>query len=463
MKNQFFKFIFAVLLALSLLGGATIQATAARFTGKYITVLTLAKMPNVSLTQPFTVSGYFKTWYGAPIANTDVSFTINGIKLGQTRTNSAGYFQRKFVDKFNAGTYTIAASTKPYHFLFAAKASTSLLILPVDVRVQTVPAIPGIAFDLAGNRFLSGPDGVAVIKFGSVGKFELRVLPDQYSNPDQRIEFARWLDETFQTSQIIKVPSQKLIQVGLNVYQKVGETFVDLGGYPVEPQRIAQFTIRSAQGDLFTFKDGQPRWIPASRIARFQNGLVATPLMYSVINMMVDGSNVVNKAQQRFFAHPNDTWQISAILYSLSVRANDGLFGSSVGKSINLVYPDGHSVNYPFDKTGAVVIHALARGNYTVEVLDTKGLKQVIPVALSRSQTVDIHVPTTLDLITIISLGLFVALGLIVVGHFQARRPPSIRNMPAFPGTQPALITSRELLPVKQEVDLPDKRLVKWS
>jgi len=148
---------------------------------------------------------------------------------------------------------------------------------------------------------MAGPDGVADIQVGEPGKYQLTVLADQYSNPDQHIEFARWLDETYKPPKRSRFPPPSCSKWGLTVYQKVGETFVDLSGYPVDPRRIKQFTIRSAQGDLFTFKNGQPAWIPASRVARFQNGLIVTNLQYSVIDMQVDGSNVVNKSQQRFF------------------------------------------------------------------------------------------------------------------------------------------------------------------
>ena len=463
MKPPFFKFIFAVLLAIGLLVGSTMTVTAARAVPRYATVITLTKLASTDLATPFIVSGYFKTWFGSPVANTEVNFTINGKKLGQARTNKAGFFLRKFSNKFSAGTYKIGATTKATHFLLAANSVTSLEILPTEVLVQTIPALAGVTFNMHGQDFVTGPDGIAHIQIGTVGLYLLTVLPDRYSNPDQRIEFSRWLKDTYQPNQIVKVPASTAIPVGLNVYQKVGESFVDLSGFPVNPQRVTQFTIRSAQGDLFIFKDGEPRWIPASRIARFQNGLVATPLMYSVINLMVDGSNVINKAQQRFFAHPNDTWQISLILYSLSVRANDGLFGSSVGKSINLVYPDGSMLNFPFDKTGAVVIHSLARGNYTIQVLDDKGLKQIIPVALSRSQTVDIKVPTNIDLVILISTGLFLALGLLLIGRFQFRRPRSMSKNPSYLAAPNAPLTVENLQPVEEHANFGEDGLIGWN
>jgi hypothetical protein len=444
MKASFRTFILAGLLALGLLAWVSVKANAARATFKYPSMITFSSLPNVEMGKPFTLSGYIKTSTGVPIANKDISFTLNGNTLGQTRTDSNGYFQQGVTKIFNAGTYTIVGSTTITHDFLGSTASTSLVISPVDVRVQTVPPIPGLGFSLGGQNFVAGPDGLADIKIGVAGEYQLTVLVDQYNNPDQHIEFARWMEETYKPYQVIQVPTGNVIQVGLNVFQKVGASFVDLAGFPVDPGRIKQFTIRSAQGDQFTFTDGQLHMIPSSRVARFQEGLVATPLQYSVTSMMVDGSNVVNKSQQQFFVHPNDTWQISLILYSLSVRANDGLFGSAVGKSINLVYPDGHVQNYPFDQSGIVMIHSLARGNYQVQVMNSKGLKQVIPVALSRSQTVVINVPTDFDLIVIAGAGLFTVLGLFLIGRRRLLRPLLRRNRPAFQQIQSVPVKSKD-------------------
>jgi hypothetical protein len=462
-KPSFFTFIFAGLLAFGILLGSTLPVAAARGVYKAPTVITITKLPGINLGEPFILSGFIKTEAGAPVANKSIGFTINGRSLGQARSNSKGYFQRKFTNNPLAGTYTIIASTTATHYLLGTSTSTTLEISPVDVRIQTVPAIPGVTFKMAGQEFVSGEDGVANISIGYVGKYQLSVLVNQYVNPDQRIEFARWTDETYKPTQLVQVPTNKVIEVGFNVYQKVGQSFVDLAGYPVPSERIKQFTIKSAQGDVFVLKDGQPRWLPASRIARRQSGLEATPLMYSVISMMVDGANVVNQSQQQFYAHPNDTWQISLILYSLSVRANDGLFGSSVGKSVDLVYPDGHTKNYPFNRDGTVAIHALARGNYTVEVMDAKGLRQVIPVALSRSQTVDIKVPTTLDLLVASSSIFLVALGLFLFGRRQHLGSMIRRNRPVYLGAQNFLVKSGEHKKPEKKVSLTNNAFIKWS
>jgi hypothetical protein len=240
---------------------------------------------------------------------------------------------------------------------------------------------------------------------------------DKYQSSSQRIEFGRWAEESFEPFREIRVPEKEVIQVGLNVFHKIGQNFVDLDGSPIDTQRIEKFTIKSAQGDVFEFPDGQPRWIPASRIARRVTGLEETKLPYSVTNVTVDGSNVVNQSQQRFYTHPNETWTISLLFYSLHLSAQDGLFGSAVGKSVNLEFPNGKILNYPLNQAGMAEINSLARGDYFIELVGVKGLSNRLPVALSRNQVVNTKVITYLDLSVVGIFAVIVALGLFLYGR----------------------------------------------
>jgi hypothetical protein len=294
---------------------------------------------------------------------------------------------------------------------------TTLKTSTGDVQIQLVPPIPGVVFQINGQKFVSGQDGFASIQINNPGQYRLFLLPDEYHNPFQRIEFGRWLQESYDPYLDIQVPTNKVIKVGLNVYDIVGQTFTDLNGSPVDPRRIKEFSIRSTQGDFFTLHDGQPRWIPASRVARRINGLEEVKLIYSVLSVTVDGSNVVNESQQRFNAQPNGVWPISLLLYSLRLNATDALFGSIVGGSVNLEFPDGRIQNYPLDKTGIVEIHSLARGNYYMELIGIHGLSSRVPVSLSRTQEVSTKVITYLDLIVLGIVSVLIMLGLLLYGR----------------------------------------------
>jgi hypothetical protein len=244
-----------------------------------------------------------------------------------------------------------------------------------------------------------------------------------------RIEFGRWGEEDYETFRDIAVPTDGVIQVGLNVFHQVSQKFVDLSGFPVSPDRITEYTIKSAQGDVFTYTNNQSGWIPSSRIARRITGLEETKLLYSTINVTVDGSNVVNQSQQKFFASPNGTWQISLLLYSLQIHARDGLFASPAGKNIELQFPDGKIVKYPLDASGNAQIHSLARGLYTFKIEGINGLTNPTPVALSRDQVVDIKAITFLDIGIVGFLGLILVFGLLIYGRPWLLSPSKKKNL----------------------------------
>ena len=385
--------------------------------GKFGTTIVLTKLPPTGLGEPFSLEGLVKDSLGRPVQERSILIDLDGIYLGQVKTNADGTFQRNFTKNLDAGSYSIKAYWHGTPEYAASSTTATLEITPAEVRIQTVPAIAGLPFTMANQRVVSGKDGLAIVKINKAGAYSLNVLVDQYHNDTQRITFGRWLNESYEPTNIIQVPSKKVIQVGLNVFRLVGQSFVDLDGYPVDPKRITEFMIRSAQGDVFIFHDGQPRWIPASRIARRVTGLEEAQLLYSVISVTVDGSNVVNQSQQRFYTYPTENWPISLLLYSLSVTAKDGIFSLPVGKSVNVVFPDGRVQNYPLDQTGYVVIHSLARGNYSTELVGSLGLKNVIPVALSRNQDVRTNVITYLDLTVVSLLAVLIALGLLLYGR----------------------------------------------
>src|SRR5512133_366258 len=131
---------------------------------------------------------------------------------------------------------------------------------PQVAQLQTVPPVAGVTFQIAGQQFVTGADGSAVVIVPQPGTYDLQVITDTYHDPYRRVEFSRWLSESFQPTRQIHLPSQStVVQVGLDVYELVGQKFVGPDGTPVNPQRVTQFSIRSLQGDAFTFHDGQPR------------------------------------------------------------------------------------------------------------------------------------------------------------------------------------------------------------
>ena len=444
-------------------GTSTLLASPSARVNSYMILVTPA---DIGVGDSFTLSGYIRNISGNPVEGAHIIFSINGEYLGQTASTLNGFFTRTFASKNRAtGTYVITAVFNGTHLLFGSGASTHLIIYPALVVVQTVPAIPGILFEMEGKQYVSGPDGTVGIPVSDPGDYRLTILVDQYNNPTQKIEFSRWLDGTVQQYLDITVPVKKKIQVGLNVYHQVDLNFVDQARFPVDPQRVTQVTYRSAQGDVFVVDNGDPRWIPSSRISRVGVGLVPTPLLYSVISVMAEGSNVVNSSQQQFYALPNDTWQISMLLYSIRFSATDGLFNFPVGSSINLVAPDGSVKNYPLDLAGTVAIHSLARGNYSVVLVGGYGLTSRTPIALSRNQSVSVKNISYLDLAVVFMFGMVLTLGLLLYGRPQIFNFLVRKNRPQVMAVERASIESAggNGFQMKGKGVRPLDEIIKWS
>jgi hypothetical protein len=390
----------------------------------------------VNLTEPITLTGVLtdlSTRQGIP----DKTITIStfGVVLGQTHTDSNGAYQIEIHRDLPAGKYQVTAAFKGAHLLAPASTVFSIEINPATFTVQTVPAVAGITFQMDGRLFVSDQDGRASINVNHAGSYRLDMLINRYSNPSTEVKFGRWSDDFFQPYRNITVPSNKVTQVGLTIYHKVNLKFFDLEGFPVDPSRISEITIRSVQGDSFTLKPGDSPWMPSSRTARYHTGLEVTDLMYSVNSVTIDGSNVVNSAQQRFYAKQNDTWSISLLLYSLHVTVRDALFASPTGSAIDVVFPNGQATRYPLDPSGRMDLHALARGIYRVNLIGSKGLGTSTPVALSRNQTVNLKIVTRADMAVVGIGGMLFAMGLIIygrpwlLGYFLRRRRYSSRMM----------------------------------
>ena len=382
-----------------------------------VTAIALSGPEKIDLNQPFVLEGTLKDQMGDRIAHKTITIAANGVYLAQTSTKPDGTFRIQVNRDLPAGLYLVAAHFNGSHLLAPATVYTHLEILPAILRIQTVPAVAGVTFQADGRQFVSDENGLASLEIYQTGLYHLLVQIDQYNNPSQRIDFGRWTQESYQPFIDVRIPAEETIQVGLNVYHQVNQTFVDMEGNPINPERVTGILIKSAQGDVFNIKQGQSTWVPSSRTARRHTGLEETKLLYSVISVTIDGSSVVNQAQQRFYANPDDTWPISLLLYSLQVDVKDVLFGTPIGDSVRLEFPDGQIKTYPLGPLKTVGIHSLARGIYHLEVSGTNGLKTKIPVALSRNQKVSMAVFTYLDLAVVGSIGFIAAVGLVLYGR----------------------------------------------
>jgi hypothetical protein len=201
------------------------------------------------------------------------------------------------------------------------------------------------------------------------------------------------------------------------VYRRVRFRFVEPGGKPVDPKRITSVTLRSGTGTTRRVTGRDPVWLLAERTVPLEGGLSRKSVEWSVQSVMVDGSNVVNRGQQRFVPEKQRKVSISVLFFQATFSVRDTLFGFPLGSAIRLRFPDGHVRRYSLANGASLQLRGLARGQYEVRV-DAPGFSFTQPVSLSRDQRVALRVTSYLDVALLGG-----AIGAIVLGLLLVRRP----------------------------------------
>lgn len=353
---------------------------------------------------------------GAPVPQARVAFAIDGVPYSELRTGADGLAARRIEGGLAAGRYTIAAAFVGQPGQLPAQAAQPLVIAPAMFEVQTVPALAGVRFELNGQAFVSGEDGMARVPVAQAGAYRLRVLPWDNDASGVRAQFDRWEDPVFAAERTVQIPKRLRLKAGFDVSYLIRPVFVDPAGRPVDPARIAILRLTSSYGAHYEFDTALPRWLKGIHVVRLRQGLSASKVSYAVEDVLVDGANVVNQAQQRFEAVPGAQWRVQLQIHTAQFVVRDALFGFPIGSALSLTYPDGQMHSHALGRDAGLTFSGLARGAYTVQVT-APGISGITPAALSRDQEVRLLVLSYLDLAVIGGLLAVIALALLTIGR----------------------------------------------
>ena len=268
--------------------------------------------------------------------------------------------------------------------------------------IQTVPEVRGMRFVAGGVPFETDGSGRAYPPAALVGsRARVRALETRVA-PGVRARFDRWY-RSGRTA-------------ALNIDYKVDLGFVDLEGNRVDPSVVSSVTLAGSNGRRQTFEGGVP-WLQGNRVVPESGGRHSTAVSYAVERVVVGGSSVVHRAQQRFFPAQDRRVRLRLLLFSARFVVRDALLGFPIGSAVRLEYPSGHVQRHGLTQGADLTIRSLPRGDYRVNV-DALGISSSRPVALSGDQQIELQVISWLDVVVVL-LGLAsVALGLLYI-----RRP----------------------------------------
>ena len=295
---------------------------------------------------------------------------------------------------------------------FASAASRSS---PV-VSVHTMPAVAGLTLTFENRRYVTDSSGRVLIPrapgvalkdvYPGIGVFQRRL------DAHTKVRFNRWFT----------VGSESY--AALDVWRELPWRFVVRGsGAPVPARRVERVVLRSNSGEVRVIRTnlGRPHWFYSRRVTSLHGRVKLKDVDYAVERVIVLGSDVVNAGQQTFSPEHDRTVRLQLAFFTLTVRGEDALFGSSQGTHARLELPNGDVRDLTLVH-GAAVVKSLPRGSYRITLTD--GVYRIPqPLVLSRSQVAVVPVVTYLDIFVVGGGLLALALGLLLVGRpYLARR-----------------------------------------
>ncbi len=386
------------------------------------TRLQIAPLDNIPLNMNAVVTAHLADAQGQAIANERLTLFVDGVHAEQGYTDQNGNAYLRIGKDLTAGQHKLVVVYDGSNRYQPASATKVTGVRSLDIEIHTIPAIEGARFRFQGQIYGTDKDGVVRIPVSNGGTYQVEALPYQSQAGDMKAEFSVWDDQTFTPFHDITVPSSSPAEAGYIVSYLVKQSFVDLDGAPVDPQRITELTFKRSDGEIYNFHNGEAHWLPISRVLRRAFGLEESFFEYSLMSVTVHGTNVVSAQQQRFYVHPRDVWQLQLLLYAANFHSHDMFFGFPLGSSIKLEYPDGTKVQSPMGANASTAVRSLPRGDYKVSVNTGFGFSPTSSLAMSRNQNVELPIVSYLDIFVVLLIGLLIGPGVLFIGQPGLRR-----------------------------------------
>lgn len=359
------------------------------------------------------------------VENEALQLLIDGQPTRRVRTGASGQATIPVRGDLTVGQHRVEVVYDGSRSLGPSRASATLTIQPATLVIQIIPALPGVQFSVDGQTVTSDASGVVRFDLDRAGKHHIELVTTEIRDDEMWATFSRWRDEVFTPERDVDLPIREPLQIGFDVKYRVSWSYVDLDGQTVDPARVESITIKGTHGVVHQIRDDEPIWLLATRIVRLRSSLEEAKIQWGVESVMIDGANVVNQGQHRFFVNRGDNWSISLLLYAARISARDALFGFPLGSGFTLQSPDNQIRAVDGGPNQQVTVPGLARGHYVVAVSGAPGYAPPVPVAITREQDVQLKVISYFDLGVGAVLFGSIGLGLLFLG-----RPQILRRIP---------------------------------
>jgi hypothetical protein len=292
--------------------------------------------------------------------------------------------------------------------------------------VQTVPAVKNLQFRFDGRRYVTDRYGVLRIALTGVHAFErlgssyalrrnVHLVPTRTQDGGM-FRVHKWYGRILHGNGAPRVT--------LDFFVPIRFHFLDPHGRRWPSARIGSVTIKRHDGLIQTFRRSmlaRPLMLQAIYIAPSGlSGPVTKDAQYRIQSVVVDGVNVVHRAQQGIYPNRQRVVTVKLLFYPLRLQARDRLFATPLGAGVRLQYPDGHVRFFQFRRDATLQLNTLPRGNYVARV-SAPAINSSFPIALTKKQVTKISLFSYLDAAMLGLFGLLLAVSLWAFGRLHIR------------------------------------------
>ncbi len=299
------------------------------------------------------------------------------------------------------------------------------------LTIQTVPALPGVAFVLDGRVLTTGRDGAVRTTTTTAEREALVRDPDAHLRVAKspilvragvRASFGRWDVAGYRFDRTNK--SGQLLLAAFNLEYLTNFRFTNPEGAVVDPDRLGAMELETSSGTSIKLARPAPIWLLGTYIEVVAGHVRVHETEYKIASVLSRGNNVVHRGEQSFAPSHRQAVTVNVLFFTMRLDVRDAFFGRAVGSTIDIRFADGSSTAYALHD-GRVVVPDLPRGDYTIDVR-ASGLNTTRHVSISRSSKMTIAVFSLLD-ITIVISGVLVVAAVILVTALRRRRTVAAR------------------------------------
>lgn len=303
------------------------------------------------------------------------------------------------------------------------------------VVFRTLPVVSGFRFDVDGRVAVTGADGTVTLTGVASCDLADRLTvaeDDRVVGLDiaTRARFSRWFGGTASG-----------FTAAFDLEHAGQFQFLDGLGEPYPPDGIQTLRVKSSTGNLAEVDPAGTSWFTGSRVILTAEGLVSKDVYYTVDSVLVDGAEVVNRSQYKWFPLREPPPTVTLLFFTAEISVRDAFFGFPVGSAVEMTDANGAVRTLTLDGGARATVHNLPRGDYEL-LAKGPGMKMPTPVSLTRDQVVDLKLFTWLDVGVLMAGPLVVAVALFLLGRRRRRRRHA-RSPQDQPGEPTGADTSR--------------------